>query len=385
MKKSLISIAALIALSASAQTVVGTTFGTTNNTAVTSKYTTTITGGSLGLGGNHVVIGGAGKNTAITGNSTTINTTTTNIGTTGGNVTVTGLNTNLNASNTNINGIDTRINSQKTTVSGALVVGATGDQRTGQNGIYQLNSGGTTAARIDRNGTLSIIGTGGTVAAPVFNVDGKSGVLESKADIRTTGKVSAHGIDNNGQKITNVAEGALNATSKDAVNGSQLHTTNATVEANAKTAATATAKVQTNLDTETAARIAGDTNAIAAANGYTNSEIVKAKADANAYADTGDRRTLGQANTYTDTQIGQVRKEVNAVGAVAMAASVVGGVSVAEGKSTAVTAAVGNYGNATAIAVGVTHIVAPNKRVFATISRASGSKTGVGLGASFSF
>jgi autotransporter adhesin len=68
-----------------------------------------------------------------------------------------------------------------------------------------------------------------------------------------------------------------------------------------------------------------------------------------------------------------------------MAASVVGGVSVADGKKNAVTAAVGSYGDATAIAVGVTRIMAPNKRVFGTISRASGSKTGLAAGASFSW
>jgi len=165
--------------------------------------------------------------------------------------------------------------------------------------------------------------------------------------------------------------------------------------------------LRTDLTDETAARIEGDKRAATAANAYADAgdaatlSAAQGYADAgdqrtlNAaqnYADAGDRRTLGQANAYTDQQIGavrhevaQVRKQVDAVGAVAMAASVVGGVSVADGKKTAVTAAVGSYGNSTAIAVGVTHIVAPNKRLFGTISRASGSKTGMGLGASFSF
>jgi len=165
--------------------------------------------------------------------------------------------------------------------------------------------------------------------------------------------------------------------------------------------------LRTDLGTETAARIEGDKRAAAEANSYANAGDRRTLIDANSYsdagdaatlntaqnyADAGDRRTLNQANSYTDKQIGkvrqevaQVRKEVDAVGAVAMAASVVGGVSVADGKKTAVTAAVGSYGSTTAIAVGVTRIVAPNARVFGTISRASGSKTGVGAGASFSF
>jgi autotransporter adhesin len=257
----------------------------------------------------------------------------------------------------------------------------------------------------DLNASGAISGKSVTVGAEGLVVNGNAHLTQN---VTVGGTLNA-------SKLTGLDQGAVNATSKDAVNGAQLHTTNSNVTAvnarvdgvkdvtdsvtsngtvaKANAAATQSGLNATNarvgtLETDKADRTAvaediatakGD--AIAVANGYTDSEIIRA----NSHADAGDQRTLSSANAYTDQQIGQVRKEVNAVGAMAMAASVVGGVSVAEGKSTAVTAAVGNYGNATAVAVGVTHIVAPNKRVFGTISRASGSKTGVGLGASFSF
>jgi autotransporter adhesin len=123
------------------------------------------------------------------------------------------------------------------------------------------------------------------------------------------------------------------------------------------------------------------TDAVALANGYTDSEIEAAKQQANNVGS----NSVAQSKAYTDQQINQVRKEVDGVGAMAMAASVSGSVTIEPGKSTAVTAAVGSYGGSKAIAVGVTHIVAPNQRVFATISRATGSKTGMAVGASFSF
>jgi autotransporter adhesin len=216
------------------------------------------------------------------------------------------------------------------------------------NGVAMLNGGAYIGPRVE----------GGSLPALTVN-----GVTASK------------GIHNGGQKITGIADGNVDAASDQAVNGSQLHS-------------------------EQEARVAGDTNtlneakadatakadeakreAVAQANGYTDSEIEASKQHANSVGS----NSVAQSKAYTDQQISQVRKEVDGVGAMAMAASVSGSVTIEPGKSTAVTAAVGSYGGSKAIAVGVTHIVAPNQRVFATISRATGSKTGVAVGASFSF
>jgi len=218
------------------------------------------------------------------------------------------------------------------------------------------------------------------LASPAGTLNVASELLANKQAIAgkaSLGQVNAvneqvNAVRNSVTNLTNATNGKADQSALDATNGRVTVVEGQVVDLDSR-------KADKVAVTDDIAAAKGE--AIAVANGYTDSEVVRA----NSHTDTGDRRTLSSANAYTDQQIGQVRKEVNAVGAVAMAASVVGGVSVAEGKSTAVTAAVGNYGNATAIAVGVTHIVAPNKRVFATISRASGSKTGVGLGASFSF
>lgn len=46
--------------------------------------------------------------------------------------------------------------------------------------------------------------------------------------------VTKSGLNANGQKVVNVADGEISATSTDAVNGSQLHATNVEVEENTK-------------------------------------------------------------------------------------------------------------------------------------------------------
>jgi hypothetical protein len=188
--------------------------GTNVNIKGGTDGTTRVTGGTGG-----VVIGSGSRNTTITGATTTINTTNTNI--TGDLAQIKSKTVNVGKldATVTVDGLDTRLNSQKTTVAGSFIVGSGGDPRTGQNGIYQLNTSGTTAARIDRNGTFSIIGTDRTETAPVFNVDGKSGVLQSKADIRTTGMTTSNGFNSSGQKITGVANGT---DANDAVNFSQL-------------------------------------------------------------------------------------------------------------------------------------------------------------------
>ncbi|MEX3901671.1 hypothetical protein AB4Y34_41465, partial [Paraburkholderia sp. BR10954] len=60
---------------------------------------------------------------------------------------------------------------------------------------------------------------------------GSDPLLAVKYDDASKGTVTLGG-DSNGTKVTNVAEGELSSTSKDAVNGSQLHATNQQVEQN---------------------------------------------------------------------------------------------------------------------------------------------------------
>lgn len=61
----------------------------------------------------------------------------------------------------------------------------------------------------------------------------ESGIATNKISIGSV-SVTKDGIDAGGQKITNVADGAIAADSKNAVNGSQLHATNQAVQNNAE-------------------------------------------------------------------------------------------------------------------------------------------------------
>lgn len=217
---------------------------------------------------------------------------------------------------------------------------------------------------------------------------------------------------------------------------------NTTIANNALTAANATAAVQTNLDVEVAnrtsevarvdnrvtavdnrvtkvetktqnitatagvTRIQGDAfidGNISAGSGIVDrgarrgegiyegkaiangNDLMSIRQEAMKYAGQVGANTLSQANNYTDQRIGEVRRETNQVGAMAMAASIVGNVSPAPGKNFALTAGMGSYGGQAALAVGFTHRVAQNVQWTASVSTVSGGRTGVGAGVSWSF
>lgn len=170
-----------------------------------------------------------------------------------------------------------------------------------------------------------------------------------------------------------------------------------TVSANATTAATATAVVQTNLDSERDARIAGNqqlsgridstNNSLAQSNQNFANEVVERKARDAEHTTSIQKNTNAIAAESNRAQQAEaaLSRETKQVGAMAMAAAAVAGAVPVGDKKTAVSAAVGGYSGHTAIAVGVTHMVKPNVRTFGAFSKVQGGKTGVAVGASFSF
>lgn len=70
-----------------------------------------------------------------------------------------------------------------------------------------------------------------SVAAKTFKA-GDTTITNNGLEIKNGPSVTKDGVDAGGKKITNVAPGELSATSKDAVNGSQLHETNTNVANN---------------------------------------------------------------------------------------------------------------------------------------------------------
>ncbi|MCF9035468.1 YadA-like family protein, partial [Acinetobacter nectaris] len=91
-------------------------------------------------------------------------------------------------------------------------------QPTGISVTSKDSSGNTTAANYGANGAkyTNTDGSGSTVGANGIGFTDKNG--------NATGpSITASGLDAGNQKVTNVANGAVTATSKDAVNGSQLY------------------------------------------------------------------------------------------------------------------------------------------------------------------
>jgi hypothetical protein len=263
----------------------------------------------------------------------------------------------VDARSASFNGAD-GVAAQKFSVQGGSISGAgtTVVIDAVGNGNVVIKDSTQVQGNISASGTISssqqvtTTGTGSIHSA--YNLSAAGNKFNVAGD---TGAVTSNGINNTGKKIVNVAEGAVTTSSKEVVTGSQLYS-------------------------EQEARVTGDADAVAQANGYTDSEIEAAKQHTN----TIGNNSVSQANAYTDQQVKQVSKEVKEVGAMAMAASVVGSVSPQDGSKTVVTAAVGAYSGETAVAVGVTHQVLPKARLFGAVSRTS-SRTGVAIGASFSF
>lgn len=275
----------------------------------------------------------------------------------------------------------------------------------------------------------------------------------------------------NGMKLTNVNNGAVNATSKEAVNGSQLHATNQSIsnlttivntkvsqtefnnlsysvsvntnditdlqntkvdkaqvqldiaqakaEANAYTdtkvgaletkvntevtrldkridatnttvennkveAAKATAKVQSNLDIESAARKKADEEiygSISKTNANLDKEIATRKLEVARL----DNRIDNVIN-YVGNEFKAVNNRIEGLGAMTVALSTAATSSVYNpNKPTNVNFATGYYGRAGALALGVSHFLSSNTKLSVNYAAGSFTKNAVGLGVGFCF
>lgn len=266
-----------------------------------------------------------------------------------------------------------------------------------------MTSGGV----INANKGISVNGGPLTVHGQSVNLTGGTTLNVGGLATLNGGAAIQGGLNMTGNVIDGVKADWSKGNS--AVNVNQLTAVrdnlNTTIANNATTAANATALVQTNLNTERDARIAGDNDLK-----DRKADKTALQAEEQARID-GDKRTEQASNTYTDARITQqsgadraytdkavgaereramaaeaaISKEVKQVGAMAMAAAGVAGATPQGDKQTAVTAAVGAYSGQTAIAVGVTRLVGEGAKIFGAFSKVSGGKTGVTVGASFSF
>jgi len=305
--------------------------------------------------------------------------------------------------------------------------------------------GSTTGqAVLDGNGFMRLKGIMGT-GVDHLNISGNGrdvNLIASTGRVVTLGNANVT-VDSSGYLTSwkgatfggkvNAGTGVISATSSELINGSQLYTTNnnitsltSTVSANKTAAANdATAKANAALssaNTYTDSKITATQSTITtevsrvdgridATNSTVASNATKASNDATAKANAA----LASANSYTDSQVatvnsnstaqvnearkevkaerdravaaeGLLQREINAVGAMTMAISAANSsVAYSEDKKTSVTVGYGFYGSEQAISAGVGHFINAQSRISANISKSAAGKTGVGVGASYSF
>ncbi|MFP3798167.1 YadA-like family protein [Paraburkholderia sp. SIMBA_027] len=217
------------------------------------------------------------------------------------------------------------------------------------------------------------LGNGATTAAAVGTANGViGGQTFTYAGATPTGVVSV-GAAGAERQVSNVAAGRVTSTSTDAVNGSQLYATNTQVTANTTSISNVQGAVTTLQGTQ-------GTDAVNV------SQLNDAVVNAQSYTTQAVAQGVQQANAYTNQQIGQVRREMNSLGAAAMAASSLIPNARAEGNFQMAVAA-GTYGGESALALGANWYVSDRLLLNAHVARSTGAggSTGASVGATFGF
>lgn len=130
--------------------------------------------------------------------------------------------------------------------------------------------------------------------------------------------------------------------------------------------------------------------AITTANSYTDLRAAQTLNQANSYTDIKSQETLMSANAYTDWRVGALNDKINAARAAAAAeANLVGTFAGADPRSpNRMAAAIGNYGNRNAMAIGYQHVAVDSRNrwtVNATMTMDSAGRSSVGAGVGFSW
>uniref|UniRef100_UPI002350BFA9 ESPR-type extended signal peptide-containing protein n=18 Tax=Acinetobacter junii TaxID=40215 RepID=UPI002350BFA9 len=218
-------------------------------------FTGTVTAGNLATGGTLSVTGVSNLNGGANLNNQKI----TNVaaGTASGDAVnfgqLTTTNNNVTTAQNAANAAQTSANAAQTTANSALT-----EAQKGLN--FRANAGATDKVSLGETVTLAD-GTNTTVTydaatntykysvvdAPTFAGTVTAGNLATGGTLSVTGVSNLNGGANlNNQKITNLGDGSVASGSKDAVNGSQLFTTNQKVDQNTTNIATNTANIATN-------------------------------------------------------------------------------------------------------------------------------------------
>ncbi len=166
--------------------------------------------------------------------------------------------TNIETNTTNISTNTTNISNNATDIAKGINIGdgdSDNDQQfalgdtinvTGDSNISTTAS--ATGVQVELNKNIDLMDDGSvTIGNTVVNNDGIS--IANSSNNGSNGQsvvLSSSGLDNGGNKITNVLDGTIDATSLDAINGSQLFETNENVTTNTTNISNNTTDIETN-------------------------------------------------------------------------------------------------------------------------------------------
>ena len=200
------------------------------------------------------------------------------------------------------------------TTVGTVVTNATNVDAAGNTIVTGVGAGSVTATSTDAVNGAQLYAVSQSIAAGTTN--GVKYDTTTKEVITLEGTTSTDGGATGGTTITNVHQGALTATSTDAVNGTQLYTTNQAVSALQAGAVQygTNPDGSVNYSNVTLGGGAGNTTIHNVAAGVANTDAVNV-GQLNSAVDSG----VARANDYTDSKIKGFDKDANAGIAAAMA------------------------------------------------------------------
>ncbi len=210
-----------------------------------------------------------------------------------------------NTINTRIDGVDTRIGNEVTTLNTKIgtEVGTLNTRISNEVGTLNSTISGIDGRVTTNTNDIAALQSGlGGISANAVVYDSAS-----KDTITLAGGT-------NGTKITNLKDATLDANSKDAVTGKQLHATNTRINGvdttiagidgrvttNTTAISTLDGRVTTEVGNLNTALTAGLSSTLADAKGYTDQTATTTLASAKGYTDQTATTTLTNAKTYTD-------------------------------------------------------------------------------------
>ena len=306
----------------------------------------------------------------------------------------------------NVAAVSAVANNANTTAGNALTVATSANAIANNSVQYDAGTKGTSASAVTFNNPTVLsnvsqvtstsnmvsVGTNAVQIISGSSTNGGNDVITtdgnapSGANLHLGGAAISSNGTSTGQTVNVVADGVLVANKGIAVASGQTIDagSNQIKNVSAGTANTDAANVGQVTEAKTAA--------ITTANQYTDSQI----STVNSNIGQSMASALNQSKSYTDQLVGKevnramaveagLQRNINAVGAMAAAGTVLTPGPYSESKRTYVSMGVGTYQGATAMSAGVSHYISPSARINAAMSTSAGYGASFAVGASVGF